>query len=420
MHDDRKLFSTHRLSNGVTVYSHAMDVPYFSIHVIAPVGSAHSHGGNPGGRMGMAHFMEHTIFHRSKMHTEKGSFEKLIALKGGYWNAATGPRATDIHLTVALDAQQEAIDGLLSHLLHPIITEDDLATERGIVRNERDQRRYYPSDSEEGRYLDLEWMHTQWYSREQLFGSDEDLEAMTPDSVHAFLRHYASNNLRVVIGGGHRLAPVLEAFAAIPTEALTLSEQVEPVRWVNRAYHEKAFRDVGTPTYHLGSLTPSCDFQEAYALRFMLGFLANYVHGPLYEWLRKENGWTYGIEYGTSAAQDRTEGILRIPLNTAEAIPIIREEIHGRIRAALADTTLVASEVARRNHERLFHYQTLDERLFEAVSELENHERIVTEAEYRRMNEQFTDTTLLTKAYETYLAPDVAGEVVLLPLADAD
>ena len=413
--EDRKKFETRELPNGVTVHSHAMDVPFFSIGIILPVGVAHSHTGNPGGVPGIAHFLEHALFHRSKLYPEKGSFEKKVALKGGYWNAFTGPFSTAFELDAPLDLQVEAVEGFFDHVFNPIILEEDLAIERGIVRNERDQRKYYPGADEVEEYLDTQWMHDRFYPKEQAFGSDADLGGMTADAVRLFHHQYSAKGIQIVVGGGHRLDPILDRAASIATTDVALTSSVEEAGWVRREYHEKSFRNIATPTYYLGSIVPRFDLFEEYTLQFILRLLTNEVHGPLYEWLRKEKGWTYGTHWGNSSSRDRMEMWLKIPVNDRAVVATIRNEIHERIRKALANAALVEREVSRREHNTLFFYQKLDDRLGEAANNLMKVGRIISEQEYREMSRRLNDTTLLLDLYEKYLSPSVSGEVLLLP-----
>ena len=87
---DRKEFEVHTLPNGITVHSHKMDVPYFSIRAVLPIGVVHAHAGNIGGIPGIVHFLEHELFHRSERHPEKDSFEKERKVSYDFGNRSSG------------------------------------------------------------------------------------------------------------------------------------------------------------------------------------------------------------------------------------------------------------------------------------------------------------------------------------------
>ena len=412
---DRQLFESRTLPNGIRIHSHRMDVPFFSIHIIMPVGSVHSHAANRGGMPGIAHFMEHALFNRSEKYPEKDSFNKLLSLKGGYWNAVTHPYTTDVWIDAPCDVLDLALEGLLDHLFRPLVLEEDLAIERNIVRNERNGRRFYPSGSESGQYLDTEWMNSRYFPIEQLFGTDDDLDRMTPELVRAFQHNYYSDEMQVLVGGGHDLPSIVARFEELAVGPIALVSNVEPASWKDRSYRERAFNDVSTPTHYLGQVVPRFDFEDSFALQFAMRLLANSVHGPLYEWTRKEKGWTYGMSYGGSSDRDRIEGWLRIPLNDKTPVDEIRGEIHERMRRALRDGELVRREIDRRKHQALFFYQTLDDRMGAAFDSLNLTGSIKTEAEHMAMLDSIADIRLMRKISEEYLAPEVTGELLVLP-----
>ena len=413
--EERLHFDAQTLPNGITVYSHAMDVPFFSIYVQAPVGSVNSHKMNPGGMPGIAHFLEHMLFNRSKLYPEKDSFNKLIRFKGSYWNATTYARHTEVYVDAPFEIQEEVVEGLLDHFINPIFTEEDAGIERTVVANERNQRRYYPAKTELGEYLYREWMFDVPYSKEQLFGSDDDLKATTHEHLTTFMKSYFTPGTRIVVGGGHNLAPILEAVAKIPTEDHSLIEQTQPARWTNREFHTKEFEELQSPIYYLGGITSSFSNEESYALGFALKLLTNSVHGPLYDWTRKKKGWTYGISFNKWISTDRTAWQMRMPLNEPGRVDDIRGEIHDRIVEAFQDPTLISREAERLRCGDLFSFQTLDDRMDSALGTLRTHDRIVTEREYLDLLEKSATSDVLMKIYEKYMAPSVLGEFMALP-----
>lgn len=413
---DRLAFEETRLPNGIRVFSHRMDVPFFSIHAILPIGSVHSHTENPHGIGGIAHFLEHMIFKRSKLYPALNSFEKFASLKGVSMNATTSAFETDVYADIPTAVQPEIIDGFVSQIFEPLFTDEDIAVERGVVANERNQRKYYPGRTELQRYLNMEWEYDRYYPKEQLFGSDTDLSAIDVGQLEGFHTNYkAASDVFVVVAGGHDIGSICKAFEGIETQPLSRIDRHEAIAWKRREYHERTFRDLDSPNLYLGGIVPQYDLIEVAKLSFIMNLLTNSSHGPLYEWTRNEKGWTYGVRGGTTSGRDRMTWTLQFPLNDIGPVEQIRHEVWGRVEEALADQFLVDREIERILNQEVFFYQTAGRRAEDAADSLSANGRIVTEREYRNLAKGMHDLSLLREAYTRYFTGDVVGEFLALP-----
>ncbi|HET8580968.1 MAG TPA: insulinase family protein [Candidatus Paceibacterota bacterium] len=413
---DRLLFERTMLGNGTALYSHAMDAPLFSLHVLIPVGSVHSHDGNSGGRHGVTHFLEHMTFMRSERYPELRSFDRLAAEQGALLNAYTAPYYTSIYVQAPVAAERMIVEGIASMLFQPIFDEGDIAIERGVVGNERDQRKYFPGTTELGRYIDHEWMHDEHFTKEQLFGSDADLAAMTPVQLSRFHDNYWNESVRIVAAGGHDPHIIAEAFGSTAAPSSRLMEQSIPLSWGRREYHEKQFRDLDSPILFIGGLTSSYDLMSDLRLTFILGFLTNPSHGPIYDWLRNQKGWTYGVSAGSETDRDRFSWLFRMPLNDVTAVREIRAEFMERARTALADEAHIRAHAARELNRNVFNFQTADTRAETAVTMLTHTGTISSEAELVAILESMTAESLLG-AFDEHFAPERVGEFLALPMA---
>src|SRR3989338_1162066 len=131
---DRLDYIKYTLKNGLTLVYLPMDVEFNTIDYTLPFGHLNNTGQFPGGTF---HFLEHMCFHRSKLYPKKDSFEKFLASIGSKINAATSNNFTKYYLSVPSQEIEPALTGLLSHIFNPIIDENDINIERGIIKNER-------------------------------------------------------------------------------------------------------------------------------------------------------------------------------------------------------------------------------------------------------------------------------------------
>jgi predicted Zn-dependent peptidase len=416
MNEDRQYFETKKLKNGITVYSHSMDVPFFDISVIVPFGSSNSIPENPGGVNGIAHFLEHIVLNRSELNPEKDSFSRELSLKGGHVNASTNSRSTRLYCSAPVAIQDEAVKGLFSSVWKPILTnEEDLKIERTIVENERNRRKYFPGSNEIGKYVFTEWMSDESLSKSQVFGTDTDLNAMVPEKLTQFHELYFTDQCIVLVGGGHSLDSIIEELEKVETKAITAQDKINPPGWAKMEYHSHEFKDIDYPTYYVGSIVNEFNYEDSYAVNFILRLLTNTVHGPLYKWTREEKGWTYGISYSHWTEPDRMSWKINLPLNTVESAEEFRKEMHPRIIKALVDKVLIKKEVDRIAYNDLYSYQTLDDRLDIAAYSLRQNGRILSEQEYKNLNAKMNNSELLLSIYKKYLSPEVTGELLALP-----
>ena len=190
-------FQEHRLPNGLRVLAlrdTAIPVVSFQIHF-----AAGSRNERPG-ITGISHLFEHMMFRGSK---ELGpeEFSKIIQANGGHTNAFTTTDNTSYYenlpagkLELAMHLEAERLENLR-------IDEENLATEREVVRSER---KYRSVNSPFG--LAMEQLFAAAYQihpyRWPVVGWDQDLRNLSLEDCLEYYRiHYAPNNAVVVMVG---------------------------------------------------------------------------------------------------------------------------------------------------------------------------------------------------------------------------
>ena len=258
-------FSRHQLENGLKVLileDHTLPILSYQVHFA--VGSRHERPGITG----ISHLFEHMMFRGSKRLGPE-EFSRIIQANGGNLNAFTtldhttyfeNLPAGKLELAVSLEAER------LSNLL---LTEENLETEREVVRSERKMR---VVNSPFG--LLIEKLYALAYERHPyrwpIIGWDQDIRRLTiSDCKEYYRRGYAPNNAVVVVVGDVREEEVLKLISKYyghlpsqpPPEDTPLEEP--PQRGEKRAVFKKVAQ---LEAFFAGFHVPGIAHQDVYPL----------------------------------------------------------------------------------------------------------------------------------------------------------
>jgi predicted Zn-dependent peptidase len=152
------------------------------------------------GITGISHLFEHMMFRGSKRFGPE-EHNQIVQKNGGNSNAFTTTDNTTYFENLPSDKLEVAFDIESERLANLAITEDNLKTEREVVRNERKLRSVnspYGLAEESLLAAAFEQHPYQW----PVVGWDSDLRALTlADCKEYFRIYYAPNNATVVIAG---------------------------------------------------------------------------------------------------------------------------------------------------------------------------------------------------------------------------
>ena len=224
---------TFKLGNGLTVIVHEdHSAPLVAVNIWYHVGS----GREVEGRSGFAHLFEHMMFQGSENVGDDKHFA-YIQEAGGTLNGSTNADRTNYYellpanyLEMALWLEADRMGFLLGAM-----TEEKLANQRDVVKNERRQnyenRPYGMSFIKMGELLYPEDHPYHWPT----IGYQEDLTAASMEDVKGFFRKwYAPNNASLVVAGDVKPAEVRRLaekyFGAIPAGEPVSDPTPRPVR----------------------------------------------------------------------------------------------------------------------------------------------------------------------------------------------
>lgn len=152
------------------------------------------------GQSGVAHFFEHLMFQGTD-DLAPGEFSATVEAQGGNDNAFTSHDYTAYFQRVAADHLDLMMQMEADRMRDLTLSEDDVATERQVIIEERAQR----TDSDPGSLLNEQMSAAQFlnhpYGR-PVIGWKHEMEALNRDLALSFYKaNYAPNNAIVVVSG---------------------------------------------------------------------------------------------------------------------------------------------------------------------------------------------------------------------------
>ena len=160
------------------------------------------------GVSGIAHFLEHLLFKATDT-LASGEFSAIVAANGGTDNAFTSQDTTAYHQRVAADRLGLMMQMEADRMRNIRLTEDDIATERQVILEERNQR----TDSSAGALFGEQRRAAQYLNHPYgipVIGWKHEMEDLSLDDALTFYRkYYAPNNAILIVAGDVRPDDVL-------------------------------------------------------------------------------------------------------------------------------------------------------------------------------------------------------------------
>lgn len=167
----------------------------------------------PLGKSGIAHMLEHLMF-KGTPTTPDGEFSSTVARNGGDDNAFTGQDYTGYYQNIAVDRLELVMRLEADRMANLSFDDDDFATEREVVLEERRGR----VDNRPGALLGEQAAAAQYLAHPYgipTIGWEHEIRGWTPADARDFYRaHYAPNNAVLVVAGdvsAAELRPLAEA-----------------------------------------------------------------------------------------------------------------------------------------------------------------------------------------------------------------
>ena len=217
----------------------------------------------PPGKSGIAHFLEHLMFKKTE-NLDAGELADTVAANGGSHNAFTNLDYTGYYQRVAADRLELMMQMEADRMTGLQLSPDDIAVERDVVIEERNQRTESAPGALFNEHLQAALFLNHPYGV-PIIGWMHELEALNYDDAMAFYKqHYAPNNAVLVVAGDVTPAGVKalaeQYYGSLPANPAVTprARRQEPP---HRAARRVIFRDerVAQPFFARGYLAPTRD-----------------------------------------------------------------------------------------------------------------------------------------------------------------
>ncbi|MGV6839639.1 MAG: M16 family metallopeptidase [Planktomarina sp.] len=154
----------------------------------------------PAGTSGIAHYLEHLMFKATET-LASGEFSATVAANGGSDNAFTSYDYTAYFQRVAADRLETVMRMEADRMVGLKLEEGDIATERAVVIEERNQR----TENSPGALFNEQMRAAQFLNHRYgvpIIGWQHEMVGMTlQDALDFYGAHYAPNNAVLVVAG---------------------------------------------------------------------------------------------------------------------------------------------------------------------------------------------------------------------------
>lgn len=235
---------------------------------------------------GLAHFFEHLLFEGTE-NIGRGEWFKLVSANGGRNNANTSQDRTYYYETFPSNNLQLALWMESERMLHPVINQIGVDTQRGVIKEEkrltRDNRPY-------GALMEVvnKNLFKKHPYKGSVIGQMEHLDAATLDEFKAFFKKfYVPNNAVLVVSGDFETAQakkwIDEYFSTIPKGAdITRGIYVEdPITTEIRDTYEDP--NIQLPALVNAYRIPSFKNRDSYVLDLVSNVLSSGKSSRLYK-----------------------------------------------------------------------------------------------------------------------------------------
>lgn len=303
---DAETYYTHTLPNGLRVVFMpiASQVAYCGLSI-----NAGSRDEQPG-QLGLAHFVEHTIF-KGTRHRKAWHILNRMERIGGELNAYTTKENTTVYSIFPsryLDRAAELIADLIAYSIFP---EREVMREREVVLDEAASYRDSPSEAVYDDFEDMIWAGSQL--GHNILGVEEDLRTFTGSDCHRYLSElYVPGNMVFFVLGA------LKPQAVFRTVEKHLGCLNHPMPRRSRKAPEvlpvfREERQMGLHQAHTIYGAPVCSMHDE--RRYALLLLNNMLGGPgmnslLNIAIRERRGYAYTVESAATLFSDC--GVLQV------------------------------------------------------------------------------------------------------------
>ncbi len=194
-----------KLKNGMELYFRQReDLNSVSVFLWIKAGASYERENE----RGVAHFLEHVIFHESKK-LGKGEIDRIVEELGGEINAATSYDYTYYYITLPEGNLETALELIEALIFHPVFSEEVVEKEKPIVLEEIARSKNDPQGLFTEEFLKKLYKRAPY--RHPILGEPETVKGFTFETVSSFYkRFYSPERMKLVVVGNFDFSRALE------------------------------------------------------------------------------------------------------------------------------------------------------------------------------------------------------------------
>jgi predicted Zn-dependent peptidase len=246
-------------------------------------------------RPGLSHFSEHMIFHGSEKYPSKDALAKVIHQNGGSHYAFTWIDFQKHTVRMPLANYIQGLDALLNTLFKPIIRQEDLDSERGVILEEIKNNRSDPTKALWDYVSNPLFFQGTKLSR-PYSGVEKDVEKITLSNIRRFIESYFKlANTTLFIAGNvdaNKIEKLVNSYNSIEIDKKTDKHRIiKPIFRKKNLY-------IKDPNYYqstviVGVPVGKYTSKDRYALDILRNILGNYYGSPILRQLQGKKGLVY-------------------------------------------------------------------------------------------------------------------------------
>ncbi|MCY1128312.1 pitrilysin family protein [Frigidibacter sp. RF13] len=286
------------------------------------------------GTSGIAHFLEHLMFKGTDA-VPDGQFSQIVEAQGGYDNAFTSSDQTAYFQRLAADRLELVMRMEADRMRNLTLTEEDVATEREVILEERAQRIDSSPEALFSEQMDAAQYLNHPYGTPNIGWRAEMAALSRQDALDWYGLYYAPNNAILIVAGDVDPAEVkalAEKYYAPLAPSAGVPERARPAEPPQLAERRLSFSDpnIAQPYVTRRYLAPERDAgaqEEAAALVFLAALLGGNAQTSLLSralTFEQKIAVSAGAGYDATSLDDTTFGLYAVPapgvsLSTVEA-----------------------------------------------------------------------------------------------------
>lgn len=252
---------------------------------------------------GIAHMIEHMLFKGTKTRTAS-DIAISTAVLGGNLNAYTSKECTSFYCKTLKEYILEAIDIIGDMICNPLLDENDLKKEKGVVCEEIDMYNDFAED-----YVHEYLQMKAWKNHPLGFlisGEKKIVRKFTRGDLIDFMsNHYVGENIVISVAGNFDKEQVLnqieKSFSSLrptPKDITKVQKRTTPVY---TPVHIERKQDIEQIHLNIAFEIPSFVDEVRYEFTIINAILGGDVNSRLFQKIREDRGLTYNIcSYGSA------------------------------------------------------------------------------------------------------------------------